>query len=797
MRAHAVILTIILSSLTAVAQEAQRFETSGYSLAIHPDGKVELFSRKGGGETLLCTLGRFEFPQANLTTAGPVTIETGPQLIPDERKVHVANVATSIDSGHPGWPTVRVRYEGAANVQSVWVLMPEAVRVSFEIDAADGVTLAEGPATLEFALAEGGEAADVIKPARWLHHPYGGDPYQLTAGMAQSYRVGGSTLVAASDHGFDSLVHDGKLNLHVRKVQRPWMTDQFQAYAALVVSDSPSAMPLGVAAAGGDRIMLDVSSPEPFYLWKTVGEPMTLDVCAVNLFDRPLRVDVEFVARDFDGTTVAQGRESRMLGPCEPWRFPLTVQCEQAGPVYLDVTARHNRATAYERICLGVMPEREFLDGKESRFGIAAYRGHVGAHTSFRSQKQLLELMARIGVRWLRMGEDRELAHQMGFHTWYHNSVYGPEAEEYFADRPSWMHEAANRETWLRGNLQVTLNQHDESFEFSNELNLHGGEEKGVLAEKYTKDWLIPLSRLRDEMAPGMPLGGCVVANGDLTYMGKVHAAGGWDCFERLVFHAAGCPRSPDFDDGQTFWSYVVTLQRIHEALRRYGAKELWMSEYYAPAAPNSSCSNNERVGAEDITLMCGLAVAADVRGLMYYCLDDFDRHEEIKTVAETGEPWEREFYFGLIRRDWTPKAILWAHQTAAWMLDGAKFVGDAKLDNEHLRGLVFEGRRGRFALLWSREEGYLRHEPAHVRTTHRPAWEEYWTIRTPVELSASGPVTITDCIGRQTNVSPDESGTVTIEVTGAPVYVSGASIEAHAGRYSRAFAGDGQQAKR
>jgi len=334
------------------------------------------------------------------------------------------------------------------------------------------------------------------------------------------------------------------------------------------------------------------------------------------------------------------------------------------------------------------------------------------------------------------------------------------------------------------------LEQKNEYFEFSNEWNLYGGEEKGGRAEKYVKDWLTILKPLRDKMAPNVKLTGLTIANGDLVYMEKVYRAGGWDKFDALAFHAAGVPRSVDFDDGNTYWSYLATLRRVREAMKKYGEKELWMTEMYTPSAPNSSCSNNERVSAEDTALSIALAVAADVRGFLYYCMDDYDIWEEIKTAKDVGEPSEREQYFGLIRRDWNPKAGLWAYQTAAYYFDGAKFLGDAQLPDKETFGLLFKGRNGSVAMLWSRKEGYQLHEPPVRANTHRPPWEDSWTERTAVRIpSAGGDVVIVDCVGRAKHLKPDATGTVKIELTGAPVYVLGGKFTAVRGKFASALA--------
>jgi hypothetical protein len=765
----------------------QKFISKSYALIFYENGQVDVYDRGNRKENLVGSFGKFSFPAGGIQSASKVSISMGPKHISEKEIVQVANVATVLKQKEGTWPEVTVNYEiPNGTLTACWTLMPEMAHIRFTVSTGGENKTPEGPATLDFKLKDPANLIKEIKPARWQRHPCGGVPFQLTAGMANQYQVGKTKLILANDRGLTKLYDEGKINLYVREVPCPWQRNQFQANTVISFSNASMALPLAVAAAGEDRLMLEIKSPMPFYLGDNLKDPIILEAAVVNLVPRPERVDLDYTARNYDGQIIDQGRISKILGPLAVWQRPLKLFPKEVGPIYVEVIAQHSQSTVFQNLCLGVMPKREFLDGKASRFGISAYRGTVGSHTELRTEKQLLELMKQIGIRWLRMSNDAKLAHEMGFYTWYLNGP--PINSDYIDGKPTWMSEAKNREDFLRGNLDHALKAGDEVFEFSNEWNLTGGEEKGVLADRYAREWAIPLKAIRDQMCPKVRLAGCVIANGDQTYLNKVYKAGAWDSFDILAFHAVGCPRSCDFDDGKEYWSYLATLRRIHEVMRELGKKELWMTEFYAPTAPNNSCSNNERIAAEEITLQCALAVAADVRGFMFYCLDDFEREEEIKTALQVGEPMERESYFGLVRRDWTPKAGLWAYQTAAYCFDGAKFVGDISMPDPKFFGMAFDGRNGHFAVLWSRKEGYLPHNPSHLRLAHRQPWEDVWTLRTPFSFASNSEVTVVDCIGRSRKIVPDKDGKVTIELTGAPVYVFGGNFKPFTGRFYQMF---------
>jgi hypothetical protein len=742
----------------------QKFIRQAYALIFHENGQVDVYDRRSGKDVFLGTVGAFSFPGGGMQSTGSTaTISTSPGTC---------------------WPQVIVNYQIAqGSLSACWTLMPEMAHVQFTVSPAAGYTLGEGPSTLGFTTSNPTQLVKEIKPACWYPHPNGGVPFQLTEGMANQYSVGNMSLILANDCGRTSLYDAGKINLYVRQKQ-----NQFRANAVISMSNSSLALPLAVAAAGDDQLMLNVKSPQPFYLWENMNEPIVLEVGVTNLSPHQQSVDLDYIAHDYDGQVVGQGHISAPLGPLAVWQTPLQLTVSNTGPIWVEVKAQHSQSSVVQNLCLGIMPNRSFPDGLSSRFGISAYRGNVGPHTELRTETQLLGLMSKIGVRGLRMSNDSNLAHQMGFYTWYQNNISGSAAYDYFAGRPSWIDVSANRDQFSQGNLQHVINQGDSVFEFTNEWNLYGGAESGVLADRYARDWAIPLKAIRDQICPQVKLAGCVIANGDLTYLSRVYNAGGWNAFDILAFHAIGVPDSCDFDNGNTYWSYLATLRRVYTAMKQYGEKELWMTEFYAPTAPNNSMSNNERVSAEEITLQCALAVAADVRGFMLYCLDDFDDSEEIKTASQVGEPMEREYYFGLVRRDWTPKAGLWAYQTAAYYFDGARFIGDISMPAPDLFGMVFEGRNGRFAVLWSRKEGYLGHSSYHpIQALHKQPWEEFWTLRTPFTFAANSGVTVVNCVGQSRTITP-VNGNVTIELTGAPIYVVGGNFSTCAGKFSTLF---------
>lgn len=785
---------------------AQTLSARGYTLIVQPTGAVDLYAATKGQEAGkglspgVFVGGVSDYRWGNWVSAGSVpeiVVRQGRSMEQSRRRsaVEFSGIATSVADERIPWTEVELRFppeKGGINPVVVrWTLMPSVARM--DMWASQGKEAAEVGGSLLFARSADARFLEEEKPARWLHDPSGGVPVQETKGMVTVWQSGDTTWAVANAHGFRQLVDgDDRLNFWMGTIHQPWRSDELRGSIAFAFGQDEAAVAeQAVAVAAHDRVCLGLQADAPFYVYDHPG-PIALRGVVSNLFHAAQRADVSWKAVDYDGEVIGTGSVSRWLEPFEIWRPEVTVTPEGTGPVYLDVVAKTDYGSEFQHICLGVLPRRDFADGEASRFGISAYRGTVGinGHTEARSQGQLFDLMSWMGVRWLRQTGDWKLAKAKGFHLWYHNNVPDGEATAaYFQGKPSWLSNPASRAAFIDGNLRTALDQGAEVFEFTNEWNLKGGEQKAALAEKYAKDWLPLIKARRDAIAPSIKLGGAVVANADLPFLQKIHDLGAWGDFDLLVFHDSGVPRSPDTDE-DVYWSYLKTLSDIRKTLRLFGSKELWMTEFYSPTAPNTSVSNNERVSAQDLVLMVGLAVAADVRGMMYYCLDDFDRQEQIATPADVGEPIYRENYFGLLRRDWTPKAGLWAYATCAWMFEGARFLGDARLPGK-TEGLVFEGKRGKFALIWDRSEGYLRQERSAPRNFHREPWEKFWTLETdlrlPVADRAAG-LTVIDAVGRSTTVKPASDGVATLKVSGAPVFVIGADLQVERGKYSKLF---------
>ncbi len=785
------VVTNLGAPVERVRESIGSLENDRMKLSFTAAGETELSCREeGGGWSKLGLLGAPELPGG--TAAAKFRAVKLRNDNPSRPRVDYQQIASATEVAGSGGQVFGVAALDSTGKQLYllqWTLFPEAARLRIYPEGEVPSGWGENLVALPFRPAAGTTEQVRFAPERQYLHRTGGEPESAGRGQVIEFTNGRSSAAIAVNGEMPTwwqFYRKGKLYCEMKQVSLPWATDfACGTIAVSVRGDGGARRREAIARAGDERLLLEVESPDPFFLIAEPG-PWRLTARIGNYFRKPQRIDLRYRIVDFDGKVLADETVSQVVPPGGEWSLPVAVRLDRQGPVYAEFHASHEFAGDFRRVCGGLLPEHRFRAGGESRIGMAAFRGDVGPHTEYRSPEAMLRLMKRIGVSLIRQpaGNDAS-AHALGIRTWYANDLNAAEAKRYFDGEPSWMNDPEKRREWLRGNLERTRKNGSEVFEFSNEWNLSGGEQRAVRAARYAEEWLPPLRELRDEAFPEIRLGGLSIANGDLPFMQAVYDRGGWKNFDYLVFHASGVPRSPEL--GNNYWSYMKTLETIREALRRFEEKPLYISELYAPAAPNLSISNNERTAADDLALEIALAVALDVKNVMLYCFDDFDRPN--LSGKRFPEPLERERHFGLIRRDWVPKATLWSYATAARFFDPGDFLGDLKFDDRAIKGMLFDrGPNGRFALLWSRRDGLRDHEVATPQTFHRAPWIPTG-VTPPVELklrAAGREIIVTDVVGRSRKLTPGPSGDVAIQLTESPVYVEGAALTSEEGEFFR-----------
>jgi hypothetical protein len=282
-----------------------------------------------------------------------------------------------------------------------------------------------------------------------------------------------------------------------------------------------------------------------------------------------------------------------------------------------------------------------------------------------------------------------------------------------------------------------------------------------------------------------------------------------------IDFHAPNYPISPDVKWGAQVenYSFIASLKRINKFNKdNFGSsKKIWLGEFYGCTYPYmGDPGTNENTAACNIALKCAIAIALGVEKLMFYCLFDYahfvpKQEAETKAEADYRNSHDPENYYGLFKRDTTPKASVWAYQTAAYYLDSASFIGEIYLTDPSHHGLLFSTKRGNVAVIWKRipftmagsafcspSYAFQIYKPNDVLVTFncdesrddcntlysQPPWYSYYSISprySDLQISLDkNDFQIVDCFGDTVKPQLDNWGRATIKITGAPTYVVG-----------------------
>jgi len=206
------------------------------------------------------------------------------------------------------------------------------------------------------------------------------------------------------------------------------------------------------------------------------------------------------------------------------------------------------------------------------------------------------------------------------------------------------------------------------------------------------------------------------LAGMDVKFVEALHDAGGWELLDGLALHpgrgnfTADYPvydpsnRSVSWEEWKigshgSYWNYYGSVLTAKNLIERYGGdKELWLTEVYSPGWPNSFWDDSPRNGAENAILAFALGQAEGAKAVMWYQLFDSLWWDKLGVDAK-----EREYFFGMLRRDGSPKPAFMAICTIAEALDQAKFRGWIAFPsdtNPKTRGLSFDTPRGDLAII-------------------------------------------------------------------------------------------------
>ena len=413
----------------------------------------------------------------------------------------------------------------------------------------------------------------------------------------------------------------------------------------------------------------------------------------------------------------------------------------------------------------------------------------IAAAWMFPSPEKVQRLMDRLGVRWMRMADNR-VQHE-GRHANSHNNL----GDWAHADWPE-----AQKENWIVHEMEYCIAHGNRYYEFGNEMNLRGleigqtmaGIGQAERAGIYSK-WVKAFRRVMKERGydKKVKLLGFGMAGFDLPFVDVVRKSGALDCLDGFCIHAANSQFTPDYPYGLPgvgqierpmgthpderkvpghYWNFFGTIRTCRDYLSKYRDMPLWVTEVYSSTYPNFKWGASMRDSADNVVLEYALMASENVKVGHYYQL-----HEGIGGDRFGLNPGNREYSFGLLNRDLSFKPLAMGYCAIAEALDGAKPRGWMKMNDPKAHGFLFDTPRGPMAVMWGRWDGlYVTAEPPKGRPcVHKEAWVDKWPTKKAIAFAAREKVVRIDSIGRSRRVEVRD-GTAEIVLDGSPCIVYG-----------------------
>lgn len=503
------------------------------------------------------------------------------------------------------------------------------------------------------------------------------------------------------------------------------------------------------------------------------GEIVEVKCKLSNVTKDPHYLTLHFEAWSYQGELLLKTEEKLHLSALNKKTLIWKLHPKRRGIIFISAILRWEGGETIQRTTIGILPERSTKNIlPDSPFGLSAIIADPQTYPDQFELPQVLKLVERIGVRWLRVGfpikykeeftpeeewtfkEKMKLLKQYGISPHIQLGSDVPKQEE----RASFSRKLADTIEKLKDITQY--------IEVGNELNFY------ISATEYVTNMLSPINETIKKVFPegkimSMGLGGI-----QEEWLVEFVKAGGMKLIDILSVHPGCHPRAPEFWEGWKGWVFRSQMLDAIKSAKEHN-KEVWITEAYAPASPQRQYVDL-RTSADYMvrTYICALALGVKV--VEWYQFQDG------VWFAQRPVPDDIEYNFGLVYTDLTPKPAYIAYGVMTEQLEGAVYVGRLELGAEDLYGARFK-KDGEFIdVLWSYREKHETDLPwwppeKYEKVSRKPGepWEERWREPVFIELPMIGDITVTDIMGNNHKVS-SRDGKVTLKLTGSPIYVRG-----------------------
>lgn len=666
-----------------------------------------------------------------------------------------------------GADAVRIAYKmpaGASAVSVIGTFRLTARRLSLQWAVSGSPTLMPDGYMFSRALVANTAPEQYTALTKWTRDDRGGIPFELNDG-------------GVYQETFDTT----RAYFGLAKTTPKWTNATWVHAPATTVVDGVSttdaALVLGELRPAAAKTISDqralgveIWTDQPFNIWDDTSAPQTVHAQITNGTTDAVMTTVTFWAKDFAGASVATETFEVSVPAGGAVDHDFTITTPHAGVTFTEVSATAGDASALARTTLSVLGPYTYSAGAASLFGIANY---PWLHKP--SRQALLTLMHKIGVRRVRIAY--EANNPFGYVDGMTPAELDAAGFEHNMELGQIPLSGTPEEgvAWAKKATTSAIASGAKYFEVGNEVNIPFM--TGVTAAAYVRQALAPV---RAELtAKGSPIKvlNAGTAGPDNVWLENFHAAGGWDLIDGLAIHPGRGNFTADFepepgnwDPGANgdYWNFLGSLRKANELMARFGQKELWLTEAYAPTRPNHWWNDSLRQAAENTVLSFALALAEGVHAVNWYQLHDSTVHH-----PQEADPVNPEYHFGLMNRDTSAKPTLLAYATSARAFDQATFVRWLEFDDPQVKGLQFSvpGGSGFLHVLWTRHDGYILNQDHGAEPwypTPEP-WVDHWPTKTTLDLRGiGGTVRESDAIGIERTI-PILGGRATVTLDGAP----------------------------
>ena len=522
-------------------------------------------------------------------------------------------------------------------------------------------------------------------------------------------------------------------------------------------ASAATALQTGAALAAG------IATGKDFNLFDSAKERAAFTVSMMNPKNATNSVTCRVTARNYDGKVDLDETFKLVLAPYESVKRSFRLPKRTREYWFVDAAFDDGRTNSFVRADVATIEPYRYKSLDTSVMGIAA-------SFNIPSEEACDRLLTRMGARWIRSssGFDTEKyakKNRRGILSFHLDGKATNEVQR-LAFATAKLKEAAARDCPI--------------VEIGNELNFGARGAEVDRRVNYYRDWLKAFHDARAALKLEKKIkistfgfAGCIDGGAFYNAMDK---AGCWQYCDILSLHPGRLNQTPDNPGPDWQWNYRPQIRTTKGFIARMRKKGhplgLILTEVYARTPPNMNDSDSTRSATENLILSCMLAKVEGALALNWYQMHD-SVHSNVGGINENN----KEYHYGLLRRDGTVKPVLLSFCTISEALDGATFSREASYGDRR-KAWFFDTPRGEMAIIYDRKDGYYPYDGMFTGrpfTGHLEPWLDHWKSHTPYVFTApKGYVVVRDAIGRTRKIKADRKGRVTLTLSGAPLIVYG-----------------------